>query len=265
MDLYPSDTDGDAYRTLGEFPWSKLSRLSCYFGQLESDFLPSLQQLTSLEELTMTIAFVTTSFLEDLSGRLITLPALKRLEVNNDHDAHEIETFLHILRIPSICRLTVNFATRRPVYCTALVPHPDFHRLSSLRITCSMTEPSRQPDYIGGTRMLLKFLHPMSGVEEFELKDETVTTEFLDGLTVGGAEGGAVLLPSLKTLDLHECGFADHDEALDSIRRIVESHSLNRLCPPLERIVLPHEDWLNEFIVDGIEVVRFDRSYVVED
>ncbi|KAF8999556.1 hypothetical protein BDZ89DRAFT_1082708 [Hymenopellis radicata] len=233
MDLYPSETDGDAYRTLGEFPWSKLSRLSCYFGQLESDFLPSLQQLTSIEE------------------------------VNNDNRLHR-DVSPYFWRIPSICRLTVNFATRRPVYCTALVPHPDFHRLSSLRITCSMTEPSRQPDYIGGTRMLLKFLRPMSGVEEFELKDETVTTEFLDGLTVGGAEGGAVLLPSLKTLDLHECGFADH-EALDSIRRIVESHSLNRLCPPLERIVLPHEDWLNEFIVDGIEVVRLDRSYVVED
>ncbi|KAF9020677.1 hypothetical protein BDZ89DRAFT_991784 [Hymenopellis radicata] len=265
MHLYPSDTGEDAYKTLGEFAWSKLSKLSCYFSELESDFLPSLQQLTSIEEFTMTIDFITTSFLEDLSGRLITLPALKRLEVTNDRKAHEIEMFLHILRIPSIFCLTVNFAT--PVYYMAFVPHPDFHRLSSLRITCSMTEPSSQLDYMGGTgtRMLLNFLRPMSGVEEFRLKDKIVTSEFLDGLVERGAEKGAVLLPSLTILDLHECGFADHDEALDSIRRIVESHSLNRLCPPLERIILPHEDWLNEFIVDRVEVVRLDRSYVVED
>ncbi|KAF9007290.1 hypothetical protein BDZ89DRAFT_1079468, partial [Hymenopellis radicata] len=256
LHLYPSDTEVDAYKTLGEFPWSKLSRLSCYFGQLESDFLPSLQQLTSIEELTMTIAFITPSFLPDLSGRLITLPALKRLEVNSDHKAREIETFLHILRMPSICCLTLTFSTRRPLYCTALVPHPDFHRISTLCITCSMTEPSSRSNYIGGTRMLLNFLRPMSGVEDFELKDESVTTEFLDGLTVGGTEGGAVLLPSLKILDLHGCGFANIDEFHDSLMRIAESRSAvqHHPCASLARMVLPARSSLKVFAVEGVQV-----------
>ncbi|KAF9020680.1 hypothetical protein BDZ89DRAFT_1043256 [Hymenopellis radicata] len=179
----------------------------------------------------MTIGFITASFLEDLSGHLITLPALKRLEVmNSDPDADDIEKFLHILRIPSICCLTLSFGNRRPLHFTALVPYPDFHRISSLRITCSMTETSGESDYIGGTKMLLNFLRPMSGVEEFELKDENVTAEFLDGLSVEGAEKGAVLLPSLTTLDLRECGFTHIDEARASLRSIAESRSSVRVA-----------------------------------
>ncbi|KAF9023184.1 hypothetical protein BDZ89DRAFT_174486 [Hymenopellis radicata] len=115
-----------------------------------------------------------------------------------------------------------------------------------------------------GSKALLQLLRIMLGVEGFQLKDENVTSEFLDGLVVG-AEKGAVVLPSLKTLNLRDCGFVDHDEALDSILRIVESRSLTRLCPALERIVLPQEDWLTGFVVDGVEVIRLYRNHVVED
>ncbi len=79
----------------------------------------------------------------------------------------------------------------------------------------------------------------MSGVEEFRLQDKSVTSEFLDGLVV--AEKGAVLLSSLKTLDLYECGFADHDEALNSILRIVGSRllvTISRTLRPLPQIDL---------------------------
>ncbi|KAF9007282.1 hypothetical protein BDZ89DRAFT_1048514 [Hymenopellis radicata] len=230
MHLYPSDNDLEAYMTLGEFPWSKLLKLG-------------LQQLTGIEELTMTTIYIAQSLLDALSGRLIVLPALKRLEIMNGTPyADDMEMFLRILRIPSICCLTLSFGNL--IYFTALVPHPDFHRLSSLRITCSMTETAGnlQSDYIG-TKRLLDFLRPMTGVEEFELKDENVTSEFLDGLVVG-AEKGAVLLPSLKTLNLRECGFVNHDTALDSIRRIAESRSPaikshNHHCALLERMILP--------------------------
>ncbi|KAF9046943.1 hypothetical protein BDZ89DRAFT_1058413, partial [Hymenopellis radicata] len=204
MHLYSSDTGVEAYKTLGEFPWSKLLKLSCYSSMLTSDFLPGLQQLTSVEELTMTAEYITESLLDALSGHLIILPALKRLEVmNSDIEGDDIEKFDHILRIPSISCLTLSFGTH---------------------------QTSGELDYIGGTKMLLNFLRPLSGVEEFELKDENVTAEFLDGLSVEEAEKGAVLLPSLTTLDLHECGFPNIDEARASLRRIAESRSAVRVA-----------------------------------
>ncbi|KAF9020679.1 hypothetical protein BDZ89DRAFT_958114, partial [Hymenopellis radicata] len=49
MHLYPSDSGLEGYQNLGEFPWSNLSKLSCHISELKSDFLPSLQQLTSIE------------------------------------------------------------------------------------------------------------------------------------------------------------------------------------------------------------------------
>ncbi|KAF8913625.1 hypothetical protein CPB85DRAFT_1560987 [Mucidula mucida] len=141
--IYPYDTDIEGYQTLGKFPWSRLSKLSCYSFKLDSKFLPCLEQLTRIEELTIKTDFITEALLDDLSGRSITLPAVERIEViTSEPEEDDLQKFFQIVRIPSVSYFAVTFATYGPLYYTTLVPHPDFHRITSLHVTCSMTEPS---------------------------------------------------------------------------------------------------------------------------
>ncbi|KAF9020663.1 hypothetical protein BDZ89DRAFT_1072074 [Hymenopellis radicata] len=249
-------------RRFKQLPWKKVLKLSCDCFALDPALLPILRQSIGVEDFTVTFHDLTPAFYT-LRPHSIILPALERLKViQYVYSPKQIEQFLHLFRTPAIRDLTLIFDSDRALSFTALVPHPDFHRISTLRITCSMGGSSRDPDYMGGTQALLNFLHPMSGVEEFELKDEEVTCEFLKGLAVGGLESGVVLFPSLRSLDLHECGFEDSEDydILARIRnfllRVAESRSAGHDCPcvPLERMILPEEHWLEGFKVDTVEV-----------
>ncbi len=61
LQIYPYNIDIRGYKTLGKFPWSRLLKPSCYLFKLNSSFIPYLEQLISIEELTIRIDFLTLS------------------------------------------------------------------------------------------------------------------------------------------------------------------------------------------------------------
>ncbi len=247
-------TDGDTFDSLSplDHPWN-ISHVSHLWREIALS-LPRLWSVVYLDFTrythfsTQQCSFVGSLFFErsansdlcvNVASREIDIsdhpliPLLKetttRWRTLNSHmSSPSLQSSLfHVLQIPSICRLTVTFQTefRGSWFLATVLAHPHFDRISSLRITCCMTElRSRSFDYNISAKTLLNFLKYMPGVEVFRLKDRCVTSEFLDSLVI--TEKRAVVLPSLIILDLHECDFANHDEALNMILHIVESRSL---------------------------------------
>ncbi len=61
LQIYPCNIDIRGSKTLGKFSWSRLLKLSCYSFKLDSSFISYLEQLISIEELTIRIDFLTLS------------------------------------------------------------------------------------------------------------------------------------------------------------------------------------------------------------
>ncbi|KAF8913664.1 hypothetical protein CPB85DRAFT_543504 [Mucidula mucida] len=191
-----------------------------------------LECSVGLAELTMKIGMVYVNVALD---HIVSLPMLRHIDITEyEASPGALADFLHHLRFPSIQHLALTFPEHF-IDLRYLHWHPHLCRLTTLQIECSMDlvpgegdEGYAQLEYIGGTKMLLKFLALMTGVECFQLKDK-ISTEFLDGLVAKAGVKGTTLFPLLRTLNLRECTFVNDAEVRRSLLRIAEIRG-DRTC-----------------------------------
>ncbi|KAF8999558.1 hypothetical protein BDZ89DRAFT_999660 [Hymenopellis radicata] len=162
VSFYHTAGPDESYIIVGPFPWSIVTKLSCYSFTAEHQFMSILERSAGLEELTMKIGMVYVNVAMDL---VVSLPMLQRIDITEylDGSPGTLAEFLHHLRVPSIRHLALTFPAHFICFQPYLRSHPDLRRVTSLQIECSMGlipegEDYAGWDYIGGTKTLLKFL-----------------------------------------------------------------------------------------------------------
>ncbi|KAF9016225.1 hypothetical protein BDZ89DRAFT_1166368 [Hymenopellis radicata] len=180
-------------------PWSQITSIMS-FPAFDTDALNRLRTMANLEELSVVNTGI--YWHTPLHGNDVLLSKLRRLTMTeNIYAPGGSKKFFSILTVPVLSELALEYRAKSVLHFpTSPLP---LGNLTKLSIACDINS------HVENTQHILNFFTLTHRVEWLRLYDLNMTIEFADGLNLDKiTDGSPVRLPSLRFLDIHECGFA---------------------------------------------------------